>query len=156
MFAPPPRWCHKLEKVYWQVCFYKIKSDNVFDFSTLFFILTCHVLKTWFELKLRVRLYRNKSHYGSWSKWSAGRQKFFELWGGSSYPGYNCCKCIKETRGKSTLIQVSARFESSGVNLVVAPDLQMRWGGGGHPDPKIRGGPVSKQNFFGPSGLNLV
>ena len=38
---------------------------------------------------------------------------------------------------------------------MVAPDLQMRWGGG-HPDPKIRGGLVSKQNVFGPSGLNLV
>ena len=25
-----------------------------------------------------------------------------------------------------------------------------------HPDPEINGGPVSKQNFFGPSGLNLV
>ena len=44
------------------------------------------------------------------------------------------------------MIQVSARFESLRVNLVVAPDLQMRvgGGGGGHPDPEIRGGPVSK------------
>ena len=34
---------------------------NVLDFSTLFcfcFSLTCHALKTWFEL-LRVKLYRN-------------------------------------------------------------------------------------------------
>ena len=28
-------------------------------------------------------------------------------------------------------------------------------GGGGHPDPEIRGR-VSKKNFFGPSGLSLV
>ena len=51
---------------------------------------------------------------------------------------------MKETRGKSTLIQVSARFESLTVNLVAAPDLQMRVGRGGHPDPEIRGSPVSK------------
>ena len=38
---------------------------------------------------------------------------------------------MKETQGKSTLIQVSARFESLRVNLVAAPDLQMRVGGGG-------------------------
>lgn len=42
----------------WHGCFYDIKSDNVADFSTLFFILTCCTLKTWFELS-RVRLYRN-------------------------------------------------------------------------------------------------
>ena len=35
---------------------------------------------------------------------------------------------------------------------VADPDLQIR-GGGGHPDPEIRGGPV---NFFWPSGLILV
>ena len=29
-------------------------------------------------------------------------------------------------------------------------------GGGCHPDPKIRGEAVSKNNFFGPSGLSLV
>ena len=29
-------------------------------------------------------------------------------------------------------------------------------GGSGHPDPEIRGGPASKKNFFGPSGLILV
>ena len=36
---------------------------------------------------------------------------------------------------------------------VADPDLQIRGGGGGHPDPEIRGGPV---NFFWPSGLILV
>ena len=35
------------------------------------------------------------------------------------------------------------------------PDLQMK-GGGGHPDPEIRGGPGLKKIFFGPSGLILV
>ena len=34
---------------------------------------------------------------------------------------------------------------------VADPDLQVRPGGGGHPDPKIRGGePVSPKNFFQP------
>lgn len=27
---------------------------------------------------------------------------------------------------------------------------------GGHPDPEIRGDPVSKKNFVGPSGLSMV
>ena len=42
------------------------------------------------------------------------------------------------------------------------PDRQIRgWGGGGlvgagHPDPGMRGGAVSKKNFFGPSGLILL
>ena len=34
---------------------------------------------------------------------------------------------------------------------VADPDLQIRRGGGGHPDPEIRGSPVSK-NFFRPFG----
>ena len=42
---------------------------------------------------------------------------------------------------------------------VADPDLQIGEGGGrrggGHPDPEIRWGPLSK-NFFGPSGLGLV
>ena len=38
---------------------------------------------------------------------------------------------------------------------VTDPDLQIR-GGGGHPDPEISGGPVSKKIFSGPSGLILV
>ena len=29
-------------------------------------------------------------------------------------------------------------------------------GGGGHPDPEKRGGPVPKKHFFGPSDLSLV
>ena len=29
-------------------------------------------------------------------------------------------------------------------------------GVGGHPDPETNEGPVSKENFFGPSGLTLV
>ena len=31
-----------------------------------------------------------------------------------------------------------------------------RGGGGGHPDPEIRGGGGLKKNFFGPSGLSVV
>jgi len=38
---------------------------------------------------------------------------------------------------------------------VADPDLQDK-GGAGHPDPEIRGGPVFKKFFFGPSGLSLV
>ena len=30
---------------------------------------------------------------------------------------------------------------------VADPDLQIRGGGGGHPDPEIRGGPASKKMF---------
>ena len=30
------------------------------------------------------------------------------------------------------------------------------WGGGSHPDPEIRGGPVSKKFFFSPWDLSLV
>ena len=43
-------------------------------------------------------------------------------------------------------------------NTVANPDLQIGGGGGGvHPDPEIRGGPVLKKFFFfGPSGLSLV
>ena len=36
------------------------------------------------------------------------------------------------------------------------PDLQIRWGGGGHPHPEITGSPVSKKffsAFFGPLGF---
>ena len=35
------------------------------------------------------------------------------------------------------------------------PDLQIREGGAGHPDPEIRGGGL-KNFFFGPLGLILV
>ena len=35
---------------------------------------------------------------------------------------------------------------------MVAPDLQMRWGGGGHPDPKISGGASLKTKCFWPFG----
>ena len=63
---------------------------------------------------------------------------------------------MREIQGKSALVQVSARFESSGVNLVADPDLQIR-GRPGHLDPEIRGGgAVSKKYFFGPLSLNLV
>ena len=55
------------------------------------------------------------------------------------------CKCMKETQGKLTLIQVSARLESSGVNLVVAPDLQMRWGSS---RPWDKRGPSLKNKNF--------
>ena len=48
------------------------------------------------------------------------------------------------------------------LSAVAVPDLQIKgWagggggGGGGHPDPEIRGAPVSKR-FFGLSGLSLV
>ena len=38
------------------------------------------------------------------------------------------------------------------------PELQIRVeGGGGHPDPEIRGGGAGLKNmFFGPSGLSFV
>ena len=36
------------------------------------------------------------------------------------------------------------------------PELEIGRGGGGHPDPYIRGGAVSKKIYFGPSGLSLV
>ena len=38
------------------------------------------------------------------------------------------------------------------------PDLQIRegGGGGGHPDPEIRGAQSRKNFFFGSSGLSLV
>ena len=40
---------------------------------------------------------------------------------------------------------------------VADQDLQIRGEGeGGHPDPEIRVGAVSKKNLFGPSGLSLV
>ena len=39
---------------------------------------------------------------------------------------------------------------------VADPDLQIRGGGGGHPDPEIRKGVGLKKTFFGPSGLSLV
>ena len=40
---------------------------------------------------------------------------------------------------------------------VADQDLQIRGKGeGGHPDPEIRVGAVSKKNLFGPSGLSLV
>ena len=36
------------------------------------------------------------------------------------------------------------------------PDIQIRrGGGGGHPDPEIRGGGSLQENFFGPLGLSL-
>ena len=39
---------------------------------------------------------------------------------------------------------------------VADPDLQISGGGGGHPDPEIRGGAVSKKFVSGPAGLSLV
>ena len=36
------------------------------------------------------------------------------------------------------------------------PDLDLEIRGGSHPEPLIRGGGVSKKNFFGPLGLSLV
>ena len=41
-----------------------------------------------------------------------------------------------------------------GLATVADSDLQIK-SGGGHPDPEIRGGGVSK-HFFGPSGLSLL
>ena len=40
-------------------------------------------------------------------------------------------------------------------------DVRWEWGGGGggesgKPDPQTNGGPVTKENFFGPSALSLV
>ena len=51
---------------------------NVSDFSTRFFVLTCHMLITWFELS-RVKLYRNDLKEN---------KDYFELAGGSSYQGF--------------------------------------------------------------------
>ena len=61
----------------------------------------------------------------------------------------NCCfayiKPIKPIKQNVIVIQF----------LVADPDLQIREGRGGHPDPEIRrGGP--KNFVFGPSGLSLV
>ena len=46
------------------------------------------------------------------------------------------------------------------LSSVPDPDLEIggRGGGGGHPDPELRGGgeAVSKMFFFGPSGHSLV
>ena len=50
---------------------------NVSDFSTQFFLPTCHALITWFELS-RVKLYRNDLK---------GNKTYLELAGGSSYRG---------------------------------------------------------------------
>ena len=36
------------------------------------------------------------------------------------------------------------------------PDNQIRGGGGGHPDPEIRGMPGLKKTFFASLGLSLV
>ena len=36
------------------------------------------------------------------------------------------------------------------------PDFQIRGGAAGHPDPEIRGSPVSKKNFSSASGLSSV
>ena len=43
---------------------------------------------------------------------------------------------MKETQGKSSLIQVSARFKSLGVSSRPSDEVGGR---GGHPDPEIRG-----------------
>ena len=42
--------------------------------------------------------------------------------------------------------------------MIPVPDPDLETTGGGHPDPLIRGkgGAVSKNIFFGPSGLSLV
>ena len=47
------------------------------------------------------------------------------------------------------------KLSSSLYYAVPDPDLEMG-GGGGHPDPLMGGGVVSKKNFSGPSGLSLV
>jgi len=39
---------------------------------------------------------------------------------------------------------------------VADPDLRIRGGGGGHPDPGVRGRPGLQRDFFGPSGHSLV
>ena len=76
------------------------------DTNTLFFP-TFEALKTWFELS-RVNFYRNDLR---------GNKNYFELAGSSSYRGFelprgkNCSKCVKEIKGKSILVRVSARFE---------------------------------------------
>ena len=47
-------------------------------------------------------------------------------------------------------------FGRCNVPASVDPDLPIRGGGGGHPDPEIIGVERSKKIFFGPSGHSLV
>ena len=70
-------------------------------YNSQHFFSNFHVLKTWFEL-LRIKLYRNSLK---------GNKNYVELAGGSSYWGQNYSKGKKEIQGKSTLVQVSVRFE---------------------------------------------
>ena len=48
---------------------------------------------------------------------------------------------------------IQITYEILKANKPVAdPDLQIRGGGGGHPDPEIRGGLASKKHVFRPFG----
>ena len=57
---------------------------------------------------------------------------------------------------KLPLISTEKSRETLAVFTSMAdPDLRVR-GGGGHPDPEIRGSPGLQNTFFGPSNLILV
>ena len=67
---------------------------------------------------------------------------------------WNACLII--TVMKKVILFIIQCFLPS-VCTVADPDLQIReGGGGGHPDPEIRGGPGLQKIFFAPSGLILV
>ena len=58
---------------------------------------------------------------------------------------------------KLPLISTEKSRETSAVFKSMAdPDLQVRGGGVGHPDPEIRGSPGLQNTFFDPSNLILV
>ena len=64
--------------------------------------------------------------------------------------------CLIITVMKKIILFIIQCFLPS-VCTVADPDLQIReGGGGGHPDPEIRGGPGLQKIFFAPSGLILV
>ena len=55
------------------------------------------------------------------------------------------------------VIQLGKLLGRCNIPALADPDLQIRGGGGGHPDPEIRGMGRSKKKFFlGPSGHRLV
>ena len=62
---------------------------------------------------------------------------------------YNVASLLQPIRSTSSIWVV-------GSSAVPDPDLKIKGGGEGHPDPYITGGMVSKKHFFGPLGLSLV
>ena len=62
---------------------------------------------------------------------------------------YNVASLLQPIRSTSSIWVV-------GSSAVPDPDLEIKGGGGGHPDPYITGGDGLQKNFFGPLGLSLV